>query len=105
MEVRRIVSRWIIREERFLRRQFHGKSVRLRFDGLRRSKRNEAKLFLFAMAPTILIGPFIGRWSDASVLGKTVWALLAMWLVAVLLVGGFLLFRAVIRASRRHSEP
>lgn len=102
-QVRKIISRWASREERFLRRQFHGKTVGVRFDGLRRSERNEAKVFLLAMAPMILIGPFVGKWSDASLLGKTVLALLAIWFVTVLVAGGFLLFRALVQASRDRS--
>lgn len=102
-QVRKLVSRWASREERFLRRQFHGRTVGVRFDGLRRSERNEAKYFLLAMAPMVLIGSFIGKWSDASLFGKTVLGLLAVWFVAVLVAGGFLLFRALIRASRGRS--
>lgn len=99
-QVRKIASRWAAREERLLRRQFHGKTVGVRFDGLRRSARNEAKYFLIALAPMALIGPFIGKWSDASPFGKTILALLAAWFVVVLVAGGFLLFRALVRASR-----
>jgi hypothetical protein len=104
MKVRRLASRWINREEKFLRRQFHGKSVGVRFDGLRRSERNEAKVFLLAGAPLLLIGPFIGKWSDASLSGRIALALLGVWSVAVLVVGGFLFFRALIRASRGSAE-
>lgn len=93
-------SRWATREERFLRRLLYGKTVGVRFDGLRRSKRNEAKYFLLAVAPMALIGPFVGKWSDASAFGKATLALLAAWLVMVLVIGGFLLLRSVARASR-----
>lgn len=102
--VRKAVSRWASREERFLRRQFHGKTVSARFDGLGRSKRNEAKLFLLAAVPMVLIGPFIGKWSDASLLGKTILVLLAIWFGVVLVAGSVLLFRALTRASRSRSE-
>jgi hypothetical protein len=102
-QVREIVSHWASREERFLRRQFLGKTAGVRVDGLRRSKRNEAKYLLLAIAPMALIGPLIGKWSDASLFGKTVLALLAVWCAAVLLTGGFLLFRALIRVSKRRS--
>ncbi|MCW2412028.1 hypothetical protein [Sphingobium sp. B8D3A] len=87
-----------------MRHQFHGKTAGVRFHGLRQSKRNEAKYFLLAIAPAVLIGPFIRKWSDASLFGKTVLALLAIWFVAVLVAGGFLLFRALIRASRDSAE-
>lgn len=104
MNVRKAISRWASREERFLRRLFHGKTVGARFDGLGRSKRNEAKLFLLAAVPMVLIGPFIGKWSDASLIGKTILVLLAIWSGTVLVVGGFLLFRALTRASRSRFE-
>lgn len=104
MKIRRIIARWANREEKFLRRQFHGKTPGARFDGLRRSERNEAKFFLLAMGPAALIGPFIGKWSDATLFGKIVLALLAGWFVAVVAVGGFLLFRALIRSSRGRPE-
>lgn len=100
MKIRSILARWAKREERFLRRQFHGKTMGERFDGLRRSERNEAKLFLLAMAPTVLIAPFIGKWSDATPIGKVILALLGGWFVAVVAVGGFILFRALIHSSR-----
>ena len=102
--VREAISRWASREQRFLGRQFHSKTLGVRFDGLRRSKRNEAKLFLLAMAPMVFIGPFIGRWSDASRIGKTILTLLAIWFGAVLVVGSLLLFRALARASRGRSD-
>lgn len=104
MKIRSIIARWANREEKFLRRQFYGKTMSARFDGLRRSERNEAKFFLLAMAPAALIGPFIGKWSDATLIGKIVLALLAGWSVAVVAVGGFLLVRALMRSSRGRPE-
>ncbi len=104
MNVRKIIRRWENSEERASRRQFHGKTFSDRFDGLRRSRRNEAKLFLLAMAPVVGIGPFIGKWSDASLFGKALLALLSIWFVAVVVGGGFFFFRSVVRASRGHSK-
>jgi hypothetical protein len=56
------------------------------------------------MVPMIVIGPFVGKWSDASYFGRVLLALLAVWFVVILIGGGFLLFRALVRASRGHSE-
>jgi hypothetical protein len=99
----RAIQRWAVREEKALTRQFHGKTASDRFDGLGRSARNEAKFFLLIIGPAALAGPFIGKWSDATPLGKAVWLLLILWSVAVLVGGGFLLFRALLRASRHRS--
>jgi len=75
-----------------------------RFRGLRRSERNEAKLFLLAFAPAALIGPFIGKWSDASLFGKVILAATGLWMIGVVAGGGFLLFRSIYRASRKRSD-
>jgi len=103
-QVRKVVSRWARREESYLRHQFNGKTVRDRLHGLRRSERNKAKYFFLALAPAALIGPFVGKWSDASVFGKAVLALTGAWTVFVLLAGSYLAIRAAIRASRGRSE-
>ncbi len=104
MKIRSIIARWANREDKFLTRQFHGKTMSERFGGLRRSRRNEAKLFLLAMAPTFIIGPFIGKWSDATLPGKITLVLLAGWFVVVTAVGGFIIFRALLRSSRNLPE-
>ncbi|QBX36549.1 hypothetical protein E4M02_12910 [Brevundimonas sp. S30B] len=104
MTLRRIIRRWEVSEERASRRQFYGKTFSDRFDGWRRSRRNEAKVLLLAMAPMAAIGPFIGQWSDASLFGKALLALLSLWFLAVAIGGGFIFFRANVRASRDHSK-
>lgn len=101
---RQFLSRWIRREEEALRRLFHGKSADVRLEGMRRSERNEAKIFLLAMTPVVVVGPFVGKWSSASTFGKIMLALLAAWLLAVLLLGGFLMFRSIVRAADRHAN-
>ena len=101
MKIRDIIGRWTKQEEAALRRQFHGKTMNDRFRGLRRSERNEAKLFLLALTPVILTGPFIGKWSDASLIGKSVMAITGLWMVGVLVVGGYFLFRSILSASRK----
>jgi hypothetical protein len=75
--------------------------MRDRFRGLRRSERNEAKLLVLAAMPAILIGPFIGKWSDTSIVGKAILAATALWMLSIILVGGYFLFRAIVRASRK----
>ena len=104
MRVRHIIARWVKREEEALSDQFYGKTVSERFRGLRRSERNEAKLFLLAITPTILIGPFIGKWSEASFVGKLILAVTGIWMIGVILIGGYMLFRSVYRASRNRSN-
>jgi len=54
-----------------------------------------------AALPACLIGPFIGKWSDASTGGKVILAATALWMLGVIFVGGYLLFRAIFRASRQ----
>jgi len=75
-----------------------------RFDGLRRSKRNEAKLFLVALGPALLTGPLIGKWSDASLLGKSILLLAGLWMIGAFIIGGFLLVQAISRASRERPD-
>ena len=75
-----------------------------RFRGLRRSERNEAKLFLLALGPAILTGPFIGKWSDATMWGKSIMLITGLWMVGVFIVGGFFLFRALARAPRKRPD-
>ena len=101
VDIRKKVRKWAAKEETFLRHQFHGKTSRDRFRGLSRSKRNEAKLFLLAMTPVFLIGPFIGKWSDASIAGKAILAATALWMLGILLVGIYFLLRAIVRVSRK----
>jgi len=101
VDIGRIIRKWADKEETSLRHQFHGKSVGDRFRGLRRSERNEVKLFILAALPACLIGPFIGKWSDASTGGKVILAATALWMLGVIFVGGYLLFRAIFRASRQ----
>lgn len=101
MKLRDIIYRWNKQEEAALRRLFHSKTMSGRFRGLRKSKRNEAKLFLVAITPAILVGPFIGKWSDASLLGKSILVIISLWMVCVLVVGGYFLFRSLVRASRK----
>lgn len=101
MKFRQIIGRWTKQEEAALRRQFYGKTMNDRFRGLRKSERNEAKIFLLALTPAILIGPFIGKWSDASLLGKSILAIISLWMVGVLVVGGYFLFRSILRALRK----
>jgi hypothetical protein len=103
MKIRSIVRRWARREEVAIRQLFHGDAASDRFRGLRRSERNEAKLFLLAMAPVILTGPFIGKWSDASFLGKSIMVATGLWMIGIIVGGGFLLFRAISRASRKRT--
>lgn len=101
MSIRNIIGRWTKREEAALRRLFHGKTANNRFHGLRRSKRNEAKLFLLAFTPAILTVPFTGKWADASSAGKTIMVVTGLWMICVLAVGGYLLFRSIYRTSRK----
>ncbi|WP_145923500.1 hypothetical protein [Sphingopyxis macrogoltabida] len=101
MKIRKIIGRWTKREESALSHQFHGKSADDRFRGLRRSERNEAKLFILAFAPAILTTPFIGKWSDASFLGKSIMVASGLWMIGVLLVGGYLLFRSIYRTTHK----
>ena len=101
MSIRNIIGRWLKREDAALRNLFHGKTVNDRFRGLRRSKRNEAKVFLLGMAPALLTGPFIGKWSDASLAGKTILAATGLWMIGVFVVGGYLVFRSIYRTSRK----
>jgi len=101
MKIRDIIGRWTKREEAALRHQFHGKTINDRFRGLRNSERNEGKVFLLALTPAILTGPFIGKWSDASLVGKSIMAITGIWMVGVLIVGGYFLFRSLLRASRK----
>ena len=104
MKFRSIIQRWAKREEIALRHLFHGKTMNDRFRGLHRSERNEAKFFLLALIPAMLTGPFIGKWSDASVLGKSIMVVTGLWMIGVFIVGGFLLFRALFRASQKRSD-
>jgi len=104
MKIRDIIQRWTRREEVALRHQFRGETTEARFRGIWRSERNEAKLFLLALIPVIATGPFIGKWSDASFLGKTIMSLAGLWMVIVLVAGGFLFFVALFRASRKRSD-
>jgi hypothetical protein len=101
LKIKDIIHRWTRREEVALRHQFYGKTMVERFRALRRSERNEAKLFLLAFAPAALIGPFIGKWSDASLLGKMILAATGIWTIGVIIGGGFFLCRAIYRASRK----
>ncbi|WP_325229824.1 hypothetical protein [Sphingobium sp.] len=101
MKIRDVIGRWTKQEEAALRHQFHGKTINDRFRGLRKSERNEAKIFLLAFAPAILTGPFIGKWSDASFAGKAIMAMTGLWMVGVLVVGGYFLFRSILRAQRK----
>lgn len=101
MKFRDIIRRWTKQEEAALRRQFHGKTMNDRFRGLRKSERNEAKVFLLAFTPAILTGPFIGKWSDASLPGKSILVIIGLWMVSVLVVGGYFLLRSILRALRK----
>lgn len=101
MKIREIISQWTKREEAALRRLFHGKSANVRFRGLRRSERNEAKLFLLALTPAILTVPFTGKWSNASLIGRTIMVVTGLWLICVFVIGGYLLFRSLYRTSRK----
>ena len=96
--LRRTIRRWRIREETSLNQQFRGKTIANRFRGLRRSERNEARLFLVAMVPLFvpaLLG--IPKWSDASALGRSIMGMAALWAVVVLGCGGIVLFRILRR--------
>jgi hypothetical protein len=101
MSIRKIIARWTKREDIALRHLFHGKTTSDRFRGFRRSKRNEAKVFLLGMAPALMTGPFIGKWSGASFLGKTILAATGLWMCGVFAVGGYLFFKSIYRASRK----
>jgi hypothetical protein len=104
MSIRSIIDRWTKREEVALRHLFHGKTAKNRFRGLRQSERNEAKLFLLGLAPAIFTGPFVGKWSDASLAGKSIMVVTGLWMIGVFVVGGYLFFRSLFRTSRKQSD-
>ena len=95
---------WLREEDAALTRQFRGKTVNSRFNGLRRSERNEAKLFLIAMAPVLLVSLVSPKWADASFAQKVAMATADVWMVGVLGVGTFFIFRALIRISKSRND-
>lgn len=99
MGFRAIIRRWTTREAGALRQISKGETSRDRFRGLRRSERNEAKLLLLAMLPVLLTAPFLEKWSDETLLGRSVMIACGLWMVGILVVGGIILLRAAFRAS------
>ncbi|WP_298284814.1 hypothetical protein [Novosphingobium sp.] len=104
MSLLKVIKQWTRREELAVRQQFYGKTIRERFRGLRRSERNEAKLFLIAMLPTLLTMPFIGKWSDASLAGKCIMMITGLWMLGILIFGGYLLLRSIYRSSHQRED-
>jgi hypothetical protein len=104
MKLPEFVRHWAKREEAALRAQFHGKAPARRLLGLQRSERNKARLFLLALLPLGIVGPVVGKWSEASSLGKAIMALGLVWAVSVIGLGSFLFLRAIVRAARKPRE-
>lgn len=98
--MRRLLKRWAHEENTALTRQLRGKSAKERFNGLNRSERNEAKLLLLAMAPSVAVLPWVPKWSDASDWQKLLMAAAMLWAVGVVFVGGFYIIRSLMRLSR-----
>jgi hypothetical protein len=96
-----IIRRWTSREESSLRKQFHGKTMGARLHGLRRAERNEAKLFLVAITPVLITSLFVPKWSNASDPQRLAMVVSGTWSVGILLIGSFVFFRSLIRASRK----
>ena len=88
-------------EEKALKRQLQGKSKRHRFEGLRRSERNEAKLFLLAGVPVLAVALFTPNWADANAWEKLFMVAALAWATTVLLIGCFYIFRSLTRLSKR----
>lgn len=87
-----------------LTRQLRGRTVDERFDGLNRSERNEAKLFLVAMLPFLAAVLWVPKWSEASFWHKSLTILATIWGVSVFLVGCLHIFRCLMRISVRSGE-
>jgi hypothetical protein len=56
------------------------------------------------MLPVLITAPFLQKWSDETLFGKTVMVACGLWMIGVLAVGGITLLRATIRASGRRTK-
>ncbi len=99
--MRGLFSRWANEEEQALKRQLKGKTARTRFDGLDRSERNEASLFLLALAPALAVSFLTPRWSESTFWEKALTIAAVAWAVAILGVGGALILRTMVRLSAK----
>jgi hypothetical protein len=101
MRFRAIIDRWTTREHSSLGQLSHGKTLGERFRGLRRSERNEAKLLLLAMFPSLVTMPFLEKWSDETIVGRSVIIVTGLWMLGMLAVGVFLRVRVTGAAHKR----
>ena len=96
------VKRWIVRDETSTRQLAYGRTTDERFRGLRRAKRNEARLLLLALAPTLVYAPFATKWSEASGIERGLIVLLAAWFVGFASFGVFHMLRNGVRVVRNN---
>jgi hypothetical protein len=99
--MKHFINRWIKSEDAANRKQFRGKTINTRFQGLRQSERNQAKLMLVAMVPVLAMAPFVPKWSDVSVIERVLLIASGMWAVAIMCGGTFLAIRSIYRGVKK----
>ena len=102
--MKHLINRWIKSEDAASRKQFRGKTVNARFQGLWQSERNQAKFMLAAMAPVLAMAPFVSKWSEASSIERIVMAITGTWAVVVMVGGTFVAIRSIIRGVKRPND-
>lgn len=99
--MKHFISRWIKSEDAANRKQFCGKTINTRFQGLRQSERNQAKLMLVAMVPVLAMAPFVSKWSDASLIERGIMLVTGTWAVVVMGGGTFVAIRSIYRGVKK----
>jgi hypothetical protein len=95
--MRALIKSWFVEEQKASRQQFDGKTTSTRFEGLNRSRRNQAKLLLLAALPVLAVGSLVPKWSDASVFERALMALSGSWAFVVMVGGLYFAMRATLR--------
>ncbi len=99
--MKHLINRWVKSEDAANRKQFRGKTINTRFQGLWQSERNQAKLMLVAMVPVLVMAPFVSKWSDASLIERGVMLITGVWAVVVMGGGTFLAIRSIYRGVQK----
>ncbi|MEI4505868.1 hypothetical protein WBQ88_05980 [Sphingopyxis sp. CCNWLW253] len=96
-----LINRWIKSEDAANRKQFRGKTINTRFQGLWQPERNQAKFMLVATVPVLAISPFVSKWSDASLVERAALLVTGTWAVVVTCGGTFLAIRSIYRGVKK----
>lgn len=99
--MKHFINRWVKSEDAANRKQFRGKTINTRFQGLRQSERNQAKLMLVAAVLVLAVAPFVSKWSEASLIERGVMLVTGTWAVVVMGGGTFLAIRSICRGVQK----